>query len=67
MASSLFLNSGEKVFSTAFRPLSVMFVEFFSPKPRLDCAISRTPAFEVMIKITFLKSAFRPVLSVKVP
>ena len=56
--SSLFLNSGVKNFlisSLIASPLIIL-----SPNPITDLPISLAPALEVIIKRTFLKSAFLP-------
>ena len=58
-------NSGENVVSTAFCapvPLN-SFIEI----PRVFLSISREPTLDVMMMIALRKSAFRPLLSVKVP
>ena len=63
-SSSLFLNSGEKILSTSLVIALLSICSIFKTDHFLP--ISLAPAFEVMIRITFLKSAFLPLLSVKV-
>ena len=64
VASNLFLNSGEKVLSIA----AVSSPSLLSrPKPIASFACSEAPAFDVMIRITFLKSVERPLWSVNFP
>lgn len=57
MASSLFRNSGLKVFSTALVLLLLACILPLSTKPRGLLCISLAPALVVMIKITWRKSA----------
>ena len=70
-ASNRLRNSGLNIASTALRPrcaaLWATLPAGASMKPIGEASISRTPALEVMIRTTFLKSALRPVLSVSVP
>ena len=62
--SNLFRNSGLNIFSMAF----VSSPSLLSlPKPIAVAACSDAPAFEVIIRTTFLKSTVLPLWSVSFP
>ena len=66
IASRRLRNSGRNTFSIAAIARARAFLAPFPPKPIPRADNSLDPAFEVMIRTTWRKSARRPVLSVRV-